>query len=154
MTHDSPPYRPLSSALIGTWELHAREDRTLAGEPRVDSSLGPDPIAILIYDGQGHFAAQFMKRNRGLSQNVVATSAGPNNSRARDGYDAYFGRYVVDDAEGTVTQTLTGALSPENVGMVLTRAMTVVGDQLTIRLQTASVTGEPVVRTLRWRRVG
>lgn len=82
------------------------------------------------------------------------TSAGLNNSRARDGYDAYFGSYTIDDAHGTVTQTLTGALSAENVGQVLTREMHVAGDELTIRLETTTAMGEPVVRTLRWNRIG
>jgi hypothetical protein len=51
-------------------------------------------------------------------------------------------------------QPLTGALSQENVGRVLTRAMTVDGDELLTRLETTAATGEPVTRTLRWRRVG
>lgn len=144
--------RPLSADLIGTWELLSREDRTPAGDLRIDPSLGADPIALLIYDGHGHFAAQFMKRDRTGSETDIA-SRGPNNSRARGGYDAYFGTYSVDDANGTVTQRLTGALSPENVGHVLTRAMTVTGDELMIRLETATANGEPVVRSLRWRRV-
>ena len=58
----------------------------------------------------------------------------------------------MDDAAKTVTQRLLGALSAENVGMVLTRSMRVSGDQLVIQLQTASADGTPVVRTLRWRR--
>jgi hypothetical protein len=32
--------------------------------------------------------------------------------------------------------------------------MTVVGDELTIRLETATGDGEPVTRTLKWKRVG
>ncbi len=143
----------LSQTLIGTWELYAREDRTPAGDLRVDPALGADPVALLYYDRGGHFAAQFMKRDRSGVE-AEAGSAGPNNSRARGGYDAYFGEYSVNDADGTVTQRLTGALSPENVGQVLTRGMTVRGDELVIELDTASVTGEPVTRTLRWRRVG
>ena len=110
-------------------------------------------MALLIYDRSGHFAAQFMKRDRsGLV--VEGPAAASNNSRARGGYDAYFGMYTVDDEQGTVTQELRGALSQENVGHVLTRAMTVAGDRLTIRLQTASVDGEPVTRELIWKRVG
>jgi hypothetical protein len=144
---------PLSRTLIGTWELTSREDRTAAGERRVDPTLGADPVALLYYDRAGHFAAQFMKRDRS-GPDVQAVAAGPNNSRARGGYDAYFGEYSVNDADGTVTQRLTGALSAENVGMTLTRGMTVVGDELIIEVDTASVTGEPVTRTLRWRRVG
>src|SRR5512140_529736 len=122
-----PPSAPLSATLPGTWELLSREDRTAAGERRVDPSLGADPVALLHYDRSGHFAAQFMKRDRSQAAEpeVAAQSSAPNNSRARGGYDAYFGTYTVDDANGTVTQRLTGALSSENVGMVLTRAMTV-----------------------------
>ncbi|MEQ1580981.1 MAG: lipocalin-like domain-containing protein [Steroidobacteraceae bacterium] len=144
--------RPLSASLPGTWELLSRVDMTDGGERRIDPSLGEDPIAYLIYDRAGHFAAQFMKRDR--STPVADGPAGaPNNSRAQGGYDAYFGTYSVDDAQGTVTQTLLGALSKESVGMVLTRGMTVVGDSLTISLRTASASGEPVTRTLTWKRV-
>src|SRR3954469_18485709 len=56
--------QPLSVALPGTWELLSRRDVTDGGEPRTDPSLGADPVALLIYDGSGHFAAQFMKRDR------------------------------------------------------------------------------------------
>jgi hypothetical protein len=145
---------PLSVALIGTWELLSREDRTSSGVRLVDPSLGSDPIALLLYDRAGHFAAQFMARHRGSMPGDAAVSGALNNSRARGGYDAYFGTYSVDDVNGTVTQRLAGALSPENVGQVLTRAMTVSGDELTIQLETATAAGEPIVRTLRWRRVG
>ena len=143
----------LSEALLGTWKLVSREDRTHEGELRVDPALGADPVAILTYDRGGYFAAQFMKRERNPDTEVVVAKAGPNNSRTIGGYDAYFGTFTVNDAEGTVTQRLEGALSPESVGQVLTRAMTVAGDELTIQLETASVTGETVIRTLKWKRV-
>jgi lipocalin-like protein len=146
--------RPLSESLIGTWELLSREDHTSIGERRIDASLGENPVALLIYDRSGHFAAQFMKRDRDAVSDADGPAAAPNNSQARGGYDAYFGTYTIDDARSTVTQTLTGALSPENVGQVLTRVMTVVGDELTIRLETATRDDEPVTRTLRWKRVG
>lgn len=94
-----------------------------------------------------------MKRDRDPGSEMDIARAGPNNSRALGGYDAYFGTYTVDDAQASVTQRLHGALSPENVGQVLTRVMTVVEDKLTIRLETATAAGEPVIRTLRWQRV-
>lgn len=74
--------------------------------------------------------------------------------RARDGYDAYFGTYEIDDTAGTVTQRLLGALSAENVRMVLTRGMQAKDDRLTIRLRTTAAIGEPVTRTLVWKRIG
>ena len=150
---------PLSKALVGAWELLSRVDRTAAGERRIEPGLGDDPIALLYYDRTGHFAAQFMKRDRtadaltGAKSGIASgNSAAPNNSRAQGGYDAYFGTYTVDDSRGTVTQRLVGALSVENVGQVLTRAMRVEGDRLTIALETVAGDGEPVTRTLVWRR--
>ena len=148
-----PLRKMLSQDLIGTWELVSREDRTENGELRDEPILGSNPIAILIYDGGGHFSAQFMKRDRTRSEPESRGAFAPNNSRAVGGYDAYFGTYTVNDNELTVTQCLVGALSRENVGQVLTRAMSVVGDELAIRVQTASATGESVTRTLRWQRV-
>ena len=85
-------------------------------------------------------------------ETLPLSRAAPNNSRAVSGYDAYFGTYKVDDKETLVTLTLTGALSRDNVGMVLTRQMAVEGDQLVIRVPTAAPDGTPVVRTLTCKR--
>jgi Lipocalin-like domain len=142
----------LASKLIGTWRLVSREDRTAAGERRIDPGLGADPMAILVYDVAGNFAAQFMKRDRSGDDVAVAARAGVNNSAAVNGYDAYFGKYTVDEASGSVTQVLYGALSPGDVGKTVTREMRVDGDTLTIELATTSGDGEPVTRTLVWRR--
>ena len=144
---------PLSVRLPGTWLLESRIDVTASGERHPDPLLGEDPVALVVYDRSGHFAAQFMRRDRSTPV-ADGPSGAPNNSRAQGGYDAYFGTYTIDDAQGTVTQRLVGALSSENVGHVLTRAMEVDGDTLTIRLRTATAQGEPVTRTLSWKRVG
>src|SRR4051794_2974714 len=142
----------LSTQLPGTWELESRVDVTESGERRLEPSLGSDPIALLIYDRSGHFAAQFMKRDRGdVRSDAPATVA--NNTQARDGYDAYFGTYTVDDSTGVVTQRLEGSLSRGNVGMVLSRAMSVHGTRLAIQLATGAWDGTPVTRTLTWERV-
>lgn len=142
----------LSSDLPGTWLLQSRIDVTAAGERHPDPLLGEDPIALLIYDHTGHFAAQFMKRDR--SNVVPAGSANAkNNTQAQGGYDAYFGTYSVDDTKSLVTQKLMGSLSTGNVGMVLSRTMEVRGDTLLIKLETTAADGIPVVRTLTWHRL-
>ena len=152
-----PTAAPLQHS-SGYLELLSRVDRTRRGDRRVDPGLGEDPIALLYYDTTGHFAAQFMKRDRSLNASVTSSAAVPtagesgrNNSRAQGGYDAYFGTYTVDDARGTVINGCRGA-SAENVDQVLTRSMTVEGDRLTIEVETAASDGEPVTRTLVWRR--
>ena len=142
----------LSADLPGTWLLESRIDVASNGERHPDPLLGEDPVALLVYDRTGHFAAQFMKRDRrGPTQG--AAPAALNNTQAQGGYDAYFGTYTVDDAKGAVTQRLMGSLSPQNVGMVLTRGMDVRGDTLIIRLETTAADGVPVVRTLTFRRL-
>jgi hypothetical protein len=143
----------LSETLPGTWQLLSRIDVTASGERRVEPSLGEDPLALLIYDRGGHFAAQFMRRDRSAEM-PDGPSGASNNSRAQGGYDAYFGRYTIDDDKSTVTQHLLGALSKENVGAVLTRAMDVQDDTLIIRLETTAADGTTLRRTLTWRRVG
>ena len=146
-------HAPLSAVLPGTWRLLSRIDVSASGERRSEPSLGEDPIALLIYDRAGHFAAQFMRRDRSTLV-ADAPATGKNNSRAQGGYDAYFGTYTVDEQNGTVTQRLVGSLSQENVGMVLTRAMKVAGDSLVIKVGTTASDGSAVTRTLTWRRVG
>ena len=144
---------PLSETLPGTWQLLSRIDVTASGERRPEPSLGEDPVALLIYDRSGHFAAQFMRRDRSVDV-PDGPSGAKNNSRAQGGYDAYFGTYTVDDTTGDVTQTLLAALSREHVGAVLTRHMDVNGDKLAIKLDTTAADGVTVTRTLTWRRVG
>jgi len=74
----------------------------------------------LFCDGNGKFAAQFMKRVRDSSAAENAQQVAPNNSRAQGGYHAYFATCETDDAAATVAQRLIGALSREYVGQVLT----------------------------------
>jgi hypothetical protein len=135
--------------LLGTWRLVSREDRNEAGERRVDPGLGADPLGLLVYDARGNFAAQFMCRDR-VDAPQPSPTGGSNNTSAVNGYDAYFGTYTVDEKTGTVTQSLSAALSPANVGMVVTRELKVEGDALVIELATSRPDGEPITRTLRW----
>ena len=127
-----------AKSLIGTWTLLARVEVTSDGHRRIDPILGADPIAYLIYDAAGHFAVQFMRRNR---ETADGTS----------GYDAYFGRYQVG-ADGMVTQALIGALSQGDVGKVVIRRCHIDGTELVIKVETTASYGQPVTRTLRWRR--
>jgi hypothetical protein len=138
----------------GVWWLLSREDRARDGSPRVDPTLGSDALGILTY-ASGRFAAQFMKRDR-QAQATPAPAAPPgsNNTTALGGYDAYFGTYAVDPATGEVRHRLQAALNPQNVGIEVSRWLSVDGDRLRIQLETTTLDGEPITRTLTWERVG
>jgi hypothetical protein len=79
---------------------------------------------------------------------------GSNNTTALGGYDAYFGTYAVDPATGEVRHRLQAALNPQNVGIEVSRWLSVDGDRLQIQLETTTLDGEPITRTLTWERVG
>lgn len=147
-----PDSTTMSNDFAGVWWLLSREDRAEDGSIRVDPTLGPDAKGILTY-ANGRFAAQFMKRDRSRTSDIVAPSVGKNNTGAVGGYDAYFGTYSVDDNTGEVVHQLEGALTAENVGIRVSRTLTVTGNNLVIQLETTTLDGEPITRTLTWERV-
>jgi len=141
-----------AQAFAGVWWLISREDRAKDGSVRIDPTLGPDARGILTY-ANGRFAAQFMKRDRTQTVEATSPAGGRNNTGAVGGYDAYFGTYSVNDDTGAVVHRLEGALTPENVGMEVSRMLTVDGDRLVIELDTTTLDGEPVTRRLTWERI-
>lgn len=142
----------LQNQIQGTWWLLSREDQTKEGEIRIDPILGPDPVAILVY-AKNHFAAQFMKRDRSVDSLALATGAGQNNTSAIGGYDAYFGTYEVDGETNLVAHTLIGSVNPANIGITVYRDLEIEDDKLIIKLDTTTPQGEPVTRTLTWKRI-
>ena len=149
------PQTVLAKALIGTWWLIDRIDRAADGGVRPEPTLGSDPLAMVTYTGE-RFAAQFMRRDRATSTSTSAPAASGtlvNNTSAVDGYDAYFGTYRIGD-NGLVRHKLDAAITRANIGMEVERRLSVEGDQLTIVLETKTAGGEPVTRTLRWKRIG
>ena len=148
----SPSGAPSAHDFLGTWWLLSRIDKAKDGASRAEPTLGQDALGILTY-ANGKFAAQFMKRDRSEVVNIENAKGGLNNTGAIDGYDAYFGSYSVNEASGAVMHRLEGALTAENVGMEVSRRLEVNGNKLTIQVETTTMDGEPVVRTLTWKRI-
>lgn len=142
----------LATAIQGVWWLLSREDYTKDGQHRIDPILGQDPLGILTY-ARTHFAAQFMKRDRTNNDTTQVVHSGQNNTIAVGGYDAYFGTYKVDEETGRVAHTLLGSITPSNIGITVLRELEVIGNQLTIRLDTTTPGAEPVTRTLTWKKI-
>jgi hypothetical protein len=142
-----------ADSFLGVWWLLSREDKAIDGSPRTEPTLGSDALGILTY-ANGKFSAQLMKRDRTEVVNIRNANGGLNNTGAVDGYDAFFGSYFVDESTGEVMHRLEGALTADNVGMEVSRRLEVNGDELKIKVETTTLDGEPVVRTLTWKRIG
>jgi hypothetical protein len=153
----APPPAPVPQAprelLVGSWVLVSREDRAADGTVVPEPALGSDPIGFLVYDGHGNMTVQLMRRSRdGRAATPARPAAGAANSGSADGYDAYFGTYSVNLDAHTVTHHLVGALLPGDVGKSLVRHFQVSATELRLWFETEGSSGQPVVRTLVWRR--
>jgi len=146
------PSGNLAMDIQGVWWLVSREDWTASGERRIDPVLGADPIGILAY-AKNKFTTQFMKRDRTIDTVNETFSTRQNNTAAMSGYDAYFGTYAVDEETGLVSHTIIGSIMPANVGITVLRGLRVDENELTIQLETTTTQGEPVTRTLTWKRI-
>lgn len=105
--------------LIGAWHLVS-----IAGSGTPGSSNGAAGIkGSLIYTRDGHMSVQLMYPP---SQSALT------NDYVRDGYEASFGSYDVDEKTHTVTHHVQGSVTPGLVGEDLTRAFRFSGGHLII----------------------
>jgi hypothetical protein len=80
--------------LIGAWHL-----ASMAGPDGKPVAVGP-PMGMLIYTRDGHMSVQLMYPKSGSALS---------NEYVRNGYEASFGSYDIDDAAHTVTHHVQGA---------------------------------------------
>ena len=142
---------PLADSIVGIWGLVSREDHDAGGNRLIDPHLGADPVGMLCFSEQ-HFSAQFSKRDRSQPSTATAVQSA-NNSSAVDGYDAYFGRYWIDDTGEAIVVRLEGSITAANMGQEFKREASVSADRLLIRLETARDDGTPITRTLTFNRL-
>lgn len=128
-----------------------REDYDGDGNRLIDPHLGADPIGMLAFS-ENYFSAQFSKRDRSRPSQGVAVQAA-NNSSAVGGYDAYFGRYWIDETGEAIVVHLEGSITPANTGQEFTRVTRAYESQLLIRLDTSTDEGTPITRTLTFERL-
>jgi len=82
--------------LIGAWHLVHIESPEPDGKP----GSGPQPKGMLIYTRDGHVSVQLMYPESANAQS---------NEYVRNGYEASFGSYDLDEAAHTVTHHIQGS---------------------------------------------
>ena len=140
------------SRIVGAWQLEFRTVRKANGEVLADPVLGKEPIGRLFYSASGHMALQMMRQDRLQPISVPANPEDAKNPRVVLGYDAYFGTFDVNEAEGTVTHHVEGSLFPEDLRKHFTRYFKVEGDTFTLSFTSTAPQGFQVTRTLVFRR--
>jgi hypothetical protein len=109
-----------SEKLIGAWRLAS------LGEPGADGTVKSVTglKGTLIYARDGHMSVQIM---------YPASQSALFNDYVRNGYEASFGSYTVNEAAHTVTHHVEGSITPGLVGKDLTRAYRFSNGHLIIR---------------------
>lgn len=143
-----------SNMFIGTWRLLSTEFRAEDGSP-VDSPYGNEPHGILMYDTAGNMAAQLSQGKRTpFSVNDRKGGSDAETRSAFESYQAYYGRYRVDEKEGVVIHTVTQALLPNWVGGEQRRQYQFSHGKLILRTTPMLVGGKRIAGTLTWERIG
>jgi hypothetical protein len=143
--------RTVAQQLVGAWELQTRTVQRADGGAVSDAVLGDTPLGRLFYDATGLMTLQMMRLGRTSPISTPQNPADASNPRVVLGYDAYFGRYVVDERAGTITHRVEGSLFPEDLGKDFVRGFTLSGDTLTLKF-TSTAEGSAMTRTLVFRR--
>jgi hypothetical protein len=138
--------------LVGAWQLESRAVRRSDGTLLADPVLGERPLGRLFYDASGVMMLQMMRLGRTAAIGQPANSPAGTNPRVVLGYDAYFGRFTVDERAGTITHRVEGSLFPEDLGKDFVRGFTLEDDALTLRF-TSTADGAEITRTLVFRRL-
>jgi Lipocalin-like domain len=148
----SPPNRGQKEQLLGSWELESRTVRRSNGDLLLDPVLGQQPIGRLFYSASGHMALQMMRQARAGAITQPSNPDDASNARIVLGYDAYFGSFSINEADGTVTHHVDGSLFPEDLGKNFTRSFRVDGDRFELSFASPMADGSELTRTLVFRR--
>lgn len=136
---------------VGAWELVGTERRDAQGNPAGEAM--PGYVGQIMYTADGRMSAQLMGPDR---PTLPPSALGDRSAmtpemkqRAYDSFVSYYGTYTVDEAAGTVTHHVRGAVSPPMVNSDQVRRFTLKDDVLTL----SPPDREGVQSFLRWQRV-
>jgi hypothetical protein len=115
--------------LVGRWRLAAYE--AVSEGARIEP-MGPGATGVLDYSADGKVSVHMMRRGA-------------------EGYFAYYGDYIVDEAESTVTHRLEMASEPSFVGASNRRHAKLQGRQLTLS-GSMTIEGRPHTIRVLWER--
>jgi hypothetical protein len=130
--------RPLAEQIVGTW-TYVSVDTIRPDGSRVPM-FGPSPRGTASFDAAGHYILMTARADqRAFASNNRTEATADEAMAVVQGTIAHFGRYVVDEAAGTITFSIDASTFPNWNGAVQRRPFTIRGDEL--RWRTAASSG-------------
>jgi len=138
---------------IGAWRLVSAEFRTDDGRP-AESPYGPEPQGVLMYDAQGTMSAQLSQKNRKPFAVADRMKGTPEEIKgAFETYQAYWGRFKIDEREHVVTHYVTCALLPNWVGTEQRRQYKFQDGRLHLLTPPLTIGGRRLTGVLIWEKI-
>jgi hypothetical protein len=141
-----------AAKFVGAWRLVSAEFKGEDGSP-AESPYGTEPQGILLYDARGSMSAQLGQNNRqpfAIADRMKGTAQ--EIKTAFETYQAYYGRYQIDEVEHVITHKVTQALLPNWVGTEQRRFYRFQDGRLILRTPPFAIGGQRVVGELVWER--
>lgn len=138
---------------IGAWRLVSAEFRAEDGSV-AESPYGPEPQGLLIYDAHGSMSAQLAQKVRtpfAIADRMAGTT--DEIKAAFESYQAYYGRYKIDEREHVVTHTVIQSLLPNLVGTEQRRQYTFKDGKLILRTPPILFGGRRLTGELVWEKI-
>ena len=138
---------------VGAWRLVSAEFRAEDGSP-AESPYGVEPQGLLMYDAHGSMSAQLGQKNRRPFAIADRMAGTPEEIKgAFETYQAYYGRYKVDEREHVVIHTVVQALLPNWVGTEQRRQYQFKDGRLILRTPPLTIGGKRVTGELIWEKI-
>jgi hypothetical protein len=139
------------TAFVGAWKLLSYELRGSDGS--VQRPLGMHPAGRLMYDASGRMMGQCVDPDRSnFAHNNHNRGSLDEIKAAFIGCVAYYGVYVVDEAQGTVTHKVQGSLFPNWTGTDQVRRFRFEGNRLILSTPPIKTAGREITGMLVWER--
>lgn len=138
---------------IGAWRLVSAEFRAEDGAI-AESPYGPEPQGLLMYDAHGSMSAQLAQKGRtpfAVADRMAGTAG--EIKAAFESYQAYYGRYKIDEREHTVTHTVIQSLLPNLVGTEQRREYRFKDGRLILRTPPILIGGRRLTGELVWEKI-
>ena len=108
-----------------------------------------------MYDAQGSMSAQLGQTHRAPFAIADRKAGSAEELRAAfESYQAYCGRYTVDEGEQVITHTVTLSLLPNWIGTEQRRYYKFENGRLILRTPSMSIGGKPLNGELVWEKIG
>lgn len=144
--------------LTGAWTLVRGEQVDADGRtrPLAIVSGAEGARGLIVYAESGWMSVQIAGSGRPVGANqgsgTVRSYDPAAAAKVLGSYYAYYGRYLVDPAAGTVSHMIVDSLHPDETGITYVRRYAVAGDELTLETEPFDVDGDRRYNRLVWKR--